>query len=305
MTGSGLIVGLVGCGGWGKHILRDLGVLGASVEVVARSDESVGRAREGGATRVVSTVADLGEVDAVVVATPTSTHAVVLNEVIEREVPVYVEKPMVTRPEDAEALVAAAADRLFVMDKWRYHPGVEQLAELVRNGELGTVTQVQTRRLGWGNHHPDVDMFWTLAPHDLSIILEVLGRLPEATAAVGEVTPGGLVDFTGFLGDGPSAVVNVSSRHVVRDRSIRVVGTEAVATLESAYSETVLVAHGHDPDEADVQNIEINTEWPLVRELRAFLGHVKGGPPPKSSATDGALIVRRLNELRALAGLDR
>ena len=240
-----------------------------------------------------------------VVATPTSTHAVVLNEVIEREVPVYVEKLMVTRPEDAEALVAAAADRLFVMDKWRYHPGVEQLAELVRNGELGTVTQVQTRRLGWGNHHPDVDMFWTLAPHDLSIILEVLGRLPEATAAVGEVTPGGLVDFTGFLGDGPSAVVNVSSRHVVRDRSIRVVGTEAVATLESAYSETVLVAHGHDPDEADVQNIEIDTEWPLVRELRAFLGHVKGGPPPKSSATDGALIVRRLNELRALAGLDR
>ena len=284
--------------------MRDLGVLGAEVEVVARSPESRGRARDGGAVGIVGTISELGSLDGVVVASPTSTHADVLWEALDLGVPVYVEKPMVTRPEDADALAAAAGDRLFVMDKWRHHPGIQMLAELAKSGRLGTVTQVQTRRLGWGNHHPDVDMFWTLAPHDLSIVLEILGTLPPATAAVGEIVPGGLVDFTGLLGDTPAAVVNVSARHHERNRSVRVHGTDGVAVMEDAYSDSVVLVRGHDPDEPEPEVIEVSTEWPLVRELRAFLEHLEGGPPPKSSAVDGALIVRRLTELRALAGFD-
>ena len=300
-------VGLVGCGGWGKYILRDLKILGATVEVVARSNESVARANEGGADRIVSHVDELGPLDGVVVATPTATHFEVLHAVLGGGVPVFVEKPMVMESAEADELVARAGDRLFVMDKWRHHPGIQMMAALAASGRLGTVTQVQTRRLGWGNHHPDVDMFWTLAPHDLSIVLEILGSLPAAAGAVGEVMPGGLVDFTGILRDGdggPAGILNVSSRHHVRDRSVRVHGTDAVAVLADAYSDAVVVLDGHGVDAPEVEHMEISTEWPLLRELRTFLGHLGGGPPPKSSAADGALIVRRLNELRALAGFD-
>lgn len=301
---SGPKIGLVGCGDWGRHILRDLDLLGASVEVVARSAASRARAEKGGAVAIVPSVGDLGDVAGIVVATPTSTHAEVLIEVLPRGVPVYVEKPLVTSTEEADAMAEQAADRLFVMDKWRHHPGILRLAELAQGGRLGGITQVQTRRLGWGNHHPDVDMFWTLAPHDLSIVLEILGTLPPARAAVGEVTPGGLVDFTGILGDEPAAVINLSARYMERNRSIRVHGTDAIAILPDPYSGEVVILDGHDIDEPQVERRNISTEWPLIRELRAFLGHLAGGPPPKSSAADGALIVRRLTELRALAGFD-
>jgi predicted dehydrogenase len=305
---GGKRIGLIGCGGWGRHILRDLAILGARVEVVARSPDSIGRARRGGADVIVPDIAGLGPLDGVVVATPTSTHAEVLDEALGLGTPVFVEKPLVMARADADELAERAPDRLFVMDKWRHHPGIQELASLAASGRLGTITQVQTRRLGWGNHHPDVDMFWTLAPHDLSIVLEILGRLPAASAAAGEVMPGGLVDFVGILQDeedGPAAHVNVSARHSIRDRSVRVHGTEAVAVLIDAYADSVAVLEGHDPEEPSVEHIEISTEWPLLRELRTFLEHLDGGPPPKSSAADGALIVHRLNDLRALAGFDR
>src|ERR1700745_3508742 len=96
-------VGLVGCGSWGRFILRDLVLLGCRVSAVARSPES--RARGEGAETIVGSVAERHEVEGIVVATPTSTHAAVVGEALEHGVPVFVEKPLANDP--------AAADRLF------------------------------------------------------------------------------------------------------------------------------------------------------------------------------------------------
>jgi predicted dehydrogenase len=85
---------LVGCGTWGRHILRDLRTLGCRVHVVARSAESVERAREGGAASIVGSVAELPAVNGHVVATPTSTHAAIVGELVAtRAEPMFVEKP--------------------------------------------------------------------------------------------------------------------------------------------------------------------------------------------------------------------
>ncbi len=127
----------MGCGAWGRYILRDLVSLGCEVPVVARSERSVANAREGGAATIVGSIEELPEVAGVVVATPTSSHAEVVEEALGLGVPVYVEKPLTDDAAAAERLAAQAPDRLFVMDKWRYHPGVEALAELARSDELG------------------------------------------------------------------------------------------------------------------------------------------------------------------------
>ena len=184
MSGSAR-VGLVGCGSWGRYILRDLLSLGCSVSVVARSPES--RARAEGADTIAGSVAELPEVDGIAIATPTTTHATVIEQALERGVPVFVEKPLTNDPAAADRLAAAAGERLFVMDKWRYHPGVELLRDLARDGSLGAVRGLLTTRIGWGNPHDDVDAAWVLAPHDLSIALEILGELPEARAAVADL----------------------------------------------------------------------------------------------------------------------
>ena len=76
-------VALAGCGRWGRHVLRDLVALGCDVPVVARSEASRERARDGGAERIVGDFSELGAVDGVVVATPTATHAEVAEEALE------------------------------------------------------------------------------------------------------------------------------------------------------------------------------------------------------------------------------
>lgn len=274
-------VGLVGCGNWGKHILRDLKELGCEVPVVTSS----GR------------VADLDGVDGIVVATPTTTHAEITEEALEHGVPVFVEKPLTDDPDAAERLAAAAPDRLFVMDKWRYHPGVELLAEIARSGELGRVVGLRTTRIGWGNPH-DVDAVWILAPHDLAISLEIFGSLPEPKSAVATSIDGTAEGLFGVLGERPWHALEVSARSIDRRREVTLLCEDGVATLAEGYSDHVLVATGPQPERRP-----ISTEFPLLRELRAFVEHLSGGPRPRSSAREGAEIVKAVAELRSLAGL--
>jgi predicted dehydrogenase len=300
-------IGLVGCGAWGKYILRDLVALGCDVAVVARSERTSATAREGGAGSVVRSIDELPDVEGIVVATPTGTHAAVVSEALERGVPIFVEKPLTDDPEAADRLAAAAPDRLFVMDKWRYHPGIELLGTVAREGELGRVIGLRTTRNGWGNPH-DVDAIWVLAPHDLSIALEILGTLPKPRTAVADAADGTATGLVGVLGDEPWHAVEVSSRAIVRRREITLVCEEGVAALPDAYEDRVQIARATDPHDSTAPEPKarpISTEFPLLRELRAFVEHLDGGPPPRSSAAEGAAIVGVVSELRRLAGLTR
>jgi predicted dehydrogenase len=291
---------LVGCGNWGRHILRDLVALECQVTVVARSERSRADAAEGGAAGVVGSLGEVPPVDGFVIATPTTTHAEVAEEVLGRGVPVFVEKPLTDDAADAERLAATAPDRLFVMDKWRYHPGIELLGEIARSGELGRVVGLRTTRVGWGNPHGDVDAVWILAPHDLSIALEILGTVPPPRTAVAIGLDGAAEGLIGVLGDQPWHALEVSSRTLDRRREVSLVCEDGVAFLPDGYSDHVLVATGPEPEKRS-----ISTELPLLRELRAFVEHLAGGPPPRSSAFEGAEIVKTVGELRVLAGLPK
>jgi predicted dehydrogenase len=301
-------IGLVGCGAWGRHILRDLVELGCEITVVARSEQAKATAESGNAARVVRSIAELPAVDGIVVATPTSTHADVIEELLPLGVPLFVEKPLTDDPDAAERLAAAAPERLFVMDKWRYHPGVELLGKIARNRELGEVVGLRTTRVGWGNPHEDADAIWILAPHDLSIALEILGSLPPAKAALADSIDGVATGLIAMLGEAPWLALEVSSRAIERRRELTLVCSEGVAVLPDGYSEVVRIARAVDPTDTKPPDSEvrpISAELPLLRELRAFVEHVNGGPPPRSSAAEGAAVVRALAELRALAGLPR
>jgi predicted dehydrogenase len=299
-------IGLVGCGSWGKHILRDLAALECQVAVVARSDRSRANAEAGGAATIVRSVGELPDVEGVVVATPTATHPAAIDEALGLGVPVFVEKPLTNDAEAADRIAAAAPDRVFVMDKWRYHPGVELLGEIARSEELGPVSGLRTTRIGWGNPHEDVDAVWTLAPHDLSIALEILGSVPEPRSAVADGLDGIATGLVAMLGESPWYAFEVSSRAARERREITLVCEEGIATLADGYSDAVQVVRGRDPrkrEDPDTELRAISSELPLLRELQAFVEHVRGGPPPRSSAAEGAAIVRTITELRALAGL--
>ena len=174
----------------GKIVLRDLVALGSEVTVAVTSADSRAAALEGGAATVVESADDLSGVEGILVATPTQTHAEVVERSLEHGVPVFVEKPLTDDLASADRLAKAAPERLFVMDKWRYHPGIELLAALARDKELGRVVGLRTLRLGWGNPH-DVDAAWIFLPHELAIGLEILGEAarprpaPSPTSSTG------------------------------------------------------------------------------------------------------------------------
>jgi predicted dehydrogenase len=300
-----LVVGLIGCGRWGRHILRDLRSLDCEVAVVAPSSSARDRAREGGATFVVDRIDSLPSVAGIVVATPTTTHASVIEAALGKGVPVFAEKPMTDDYASAARLAKLAPSRLFVMDKWRYHPGIEMLARIAQSGELGPVLGLHCTRAQWGNPHHDVDCIWILAPHDLSIALEVIGSIPPVRSAVAERVRGHPTGLFATLGDDPWMIMQVSSRYPGYRRETRLHCRDGVAVLDDSYSESVRITRNTDSFEMNPQTESrpISDEMPLLRELAAFVAHLQGGPPPRSSAAEGALIVDTIAKLRALAGI--
>ena len=298
---TNLSVALVGCGRWGRHILRDLRALGCDVAVVARSAGRRARAEQGGAVGIVSAIRSLPQVQGAVVATSSPSHADVVEELLERSIPVFVEKPMTMDLPSAERLTRQAADRVFVMHKWRYHPGIEAIAEIARTGELGPVVGLRTTRLGWSGKDREDDPVWYLAPHDLSIAIEVLGTIPKPASAVAQIVGSQPVAMLATLGKRPWLTIDISSRSLEHRRRVELVAENGLAVLPDSYTGHIEIFRGAALAGAETPEPElrpISTEMPLLRELRAFVGHLRGGSPPKSSAEQGLEVVNTIAALR-------
>lgn len=297
-------IGLAGCGNWGRFILRDLKSLGCRVTVAARSTRSRAFAAEFGADHVVPSIGELPSgADGFVVATPTALHHEAVAALVAFGRPVFVEKPLTNDLDSARDLESRAPGRIFVMDKWRYHPGVEALRDLARSKELGPVRYIQTLRLGWSNPH-EVDAGWILLPHDLAITLEILGYIPDPVSAFAEYQSSCLSGLSGVLGRDPAVSVEVSAARASTLRRISVCFERGAAVLEDSYSPEIRIrrlihssARKDDPEESR----PLATELPLFRELRAFVDYLRGGPPPRSSAADAVRIVEVISGLRRLA----
>ena len=299
-------VGLIGCGGWGRLILRDLKALGAKVTCVARGEKSQANARANGADEIVSTLAELPDVEGAVVATPSDSHGEVLLSLSSRRIPLFVEKPLTSDRATARLLASTAPDRIFVMDKWRYHRGIERIARYARSGEIGEVLGLRLYRLGWSMTHNEVDPIWNLLPHDLSICLHVLGDVPPVEAAFADglgPASGGILAVLGRPG-GPRVVIETSAHQPVNRRSVILACGGGTVTLNGSLDEHLILRQG-TPSDLDAPEIKVpfDNDMPLKAELAAFLDHLRGGPAPMSSVAEGALIVERVCDIRRMAGL--
>ena len=305
-------MGLIGCGRWGRLILRDLVALGTAVHVVVPTTRDASDLVHLGAASVSLDPATMPRVEGVVVATPTSMHADSIELVLPLGVPIFVEKPFTDDPDSAHSLAERAGDRVFVMDKWRYHAGVGALRDVASDGRLGRVTELVTVRTQNGHPHTDVDCSWILLPHDLSIAMEVMGAYPRPTAAVARQRDGTLyrLDIEFEFSSGATMRSTVGIDNHVSERRVSVVGSRATAILASGWDEQITVtpavvdAARPQPFDIGPTTIAAVGELPLLAELRVFVEHLRGGPAPRSSAWEGAMAVEIIAEVRLMAGLD-
>ena len=182
------------------------------------------------------------------------------------------------------------------MHKWRYHPGIRMLAELASSGTLGTPDRLETIRTGPEALPPDVDVLWHLGTHDLSIAVEILGTVAPVRAAHAIRDSAGRITqcratMAGVAG--PTHQMTAAAGVPERVRRVVVSGTEASAALDHPEATSVSV-RTHD----DTKQVPVAQTMPLAEELRVFLAHLVGGPPPVSDAATALLIAQRLSELQ-------
>lgn len=327
--GSRIRTAVVGCGYWGKNLVRNFHQL-SDLRFCVDSDS-------GALSRIarqypdVSAVADFEEVldspdvDAVVIATPPYSHADLAVAALERGKHVFVEKPLALSSVDAERTVAAA-DRsqriLMVGHLLEYHPGVNYLKRLIDEDELGEVYYLYTRRVNLGKVRADENALWSLAPHDVSVALYLLGEEPDEVDATGQafLQPGveDVVFLTLKFASGRVAQIHVSWLDPHKDRRMTIVGSRKMVTFDDMKTQEKVRIYDKGVDrrldeapeyetyaellalrEGNILIPRIPSDEPLALECSEFLRAVALGTPPRTDGRGGLAVVRVLEAANA------
>jgi predicted dehydrogenase len=189
-----LNIGVIGCGYWGPNLIRNFSQL-PECDVLSIADLSEERLVHMKSlypgieiTKDYSTIINDPDIDAVAVATPVHTHYRFASEALHAGKHVFVEKPLTASVEEAESLVASAGQckrKLMVGHTFEYTSAVRKMKEIVDSGELGEIYYINSQRLNLGLFQKDINVVWDLAPHDISIVLYLLGQEPEAVSTLG------------------------------------------------------------------------------------------------------------------------
>jgi len=232
-------VAVIGYGYWGPNLVRNLQEAdGARVAMVCdQSEERLARARRRHPAVEMTTSFDAvlanPAVHAVAIATPVRTHYELARRALEAGKHVLVEKPLTQRVEEAEELCALAEKKglvLMVDHIFVYSPPVQKMKEIVDSGRLGKLFFIDSVRINLGLFQHDVNVVWDLAPHDLSIVDHLVGRLPRSLSAFGGCHAGNDIEDVAYLnldyGDGLIANFHVNWLSPVKVRSMIIGGSE-------------------------------------------------------------------------------
>ena len=310
-----MLVGVAGAGKWGaNHVATaaSLGILGA----VCDADPALLEKAKGDHPHI-RTTASFGEllrmpIDAVILATPAQTHARLALQAIDAGKHVFVEKPLALDVADAERVVEAARKRgvrVFVGHLVLYQQGVRIVLERVRSGCAGEVRHVRARRASFGRLRFVEDVWWSFAPHDVSIVLQLMGEEPLEGSLLKRsyVTPG-VADFAYadyLFSRGRTAHVESTWLDPNKISQLDVFGTRRTLSLREGAGKATLrivscgertASHGR-PElwRGDETTIEIESDEPLRTELQSFVGMLTRGERVPSDGDAGVAVVRALS----------
>jgi predicted dehydrogenase len=317
-------VAIIGFGHWGPNYARILSGTMSGARLTACAEPSTRRLatfeRQYPAARAYADYNRLlrdGDLDAVIVATPTSTHREVTEACLRAGAHVLVEKPLASTVADAESMMAVAkqAQRtLMVGHTFLFNPAVRAIKGYIDEGRLGKIRYLYFQRTGLGPIRQDVNALWDLAPHDLSILRYWLGTDPVDLVARGEAyLKSGTEDVVFLTLNYPNQVlasVHVSWLDPVKIRRITVVGDRKMVVFDDTHATEKLRIYDQGADyqprgggfgefiasvrDGDIVIPRLEHTEPLWAELEHFMDCINNGRQPMTSAEDGVAIVRVL-----------
>lgn len=315
-------VGVVGFGYWGPNLVRNVHKL-ADAELVAVCDATPANLTKFATAypeipRCESLDDMLGthDVDAVIVATSAPSHYPVAKAVLEAGKHCFVEKPLTLTSADAADLVRIADENdlvLMVGHLMVYHSAVNFIKDVIESGELGDVLYLYAQRLNLGKVRTEENAFWSLAPHDVSIVNYLLGEAPDSVSATGAAYINKGVEDTVFatlhFASGRIANIHVSWLDPHKTRKFTIVGTRKMLVFDDmeatekiwiydkgvgapadamSYGEDLTLRFG------EIKAPFLKMEEPLSLEVQHFLDCCRSGERPRSSGRDGLEVVRVL-----------
>jgi UDP-2-acetamido-3-amino-2,3-dideoxy-glucuronate N-acetyltransferase len=257
-------------------------------------------------------------VTGVVIATPAETHGTLVRRALLAGKDIFVEKPLCLSVNEGRELVDLATNKnriLMVGHLLWYHPAVLRLNDLVKEGELGRIQYIYSNRLNLGKIRREENILWSFAPHDVSVILRLLGEMPEHVEAQGgNYLHEQISDVTVSLLTFPSGVrahIFVSWLHPFKEQRLIVVGERKMAVFDDLESEHKLLLYPHTIEwknhipvasRAEAHVIRFEPEEPLRAECRHFLHCIETRETPRTDGSEGLRVLQVLQDCQESLG---
>lgn len=309
---AGPDIAILGCGGWGRNIVRTLHTLKRLRAVADSSAQARSRARELAPDALIhdrlEPVFDDASIGAVMIATPAETHYALARAALDAGKDVFVEKPMTVDVEEARDLIERAhAGRriLMVGHLLEYHPAILRLLELVGSGELGDIRYLISNRLNLGKIRTEENALWSFAPHDIAVVLRLVGAMPfEVVATGGSYVHPGIADVTVsqlLFANGVRSHIFVSWLHPFKEQRLVVIGSKKMASFDDVAKKLVLYDQRVDgsggkpiPVRGNGVEVDFPDHEPLRQECLHFLECLKTRRPPRTDGLSGLNVLRIL-----------
>ncbi len=317
-------IGIIGCGYWGaKHARVVAEYPGACLHSVSDFETERYKAITDKYERVTGTndyrnLLNNPEIEGIIIAAPASTHYKLALEVLNAGKHVLVEKPLTIFPQEAQHLIDVANQNhlvLMVGHTFEFNPAVEALRQVIMSQVLGELYYLDTARLNLGLYQRDVNVIHDLCPHDISIMIYILGQRPIEVATRGySVVHGGVVDVAYIeyrFENGLVANSRLSWLSPKKTREMTIVGSQKMAVYDDTleFGKIQIFDKGVIPPRetekfaewkfayqyGEVYSVPIAEGEPLKLEVADFIECIKTGKAPRTDGVNGRSVVSVLN----------
>lgn len=326
-----LKVGVIGAGYWGPNLIRNFMQISRTT-VVNVADLDLGRLKHVkklfptiNTTRGYQDIIQDPDIDIVAIATPVHTHFKFASEALAAGKNVFVEKPLTASVEEAKGLIELAEKnqkKLMVGHTFLYTAAVRKMKEIIDSGELGEIYYINSQRLNLGLFQKDINVLWDLAPHDISIILHLLGKQPLSVNAIGASHINPSIEDIALLSmqfaDNLVAFIQTSWLDPDKVRRITVVGSKKMMIFDDVqptekiriYDKRVEGPKHYDTfaefqysyKYGDIVIPKIEGTEPLSTELNHFIDCILNNEEPLSNGQNGLEVVAVLETAQKSLG---
>jgi UDP-2-acetamido-3-amino-2,3-dideoxy-glucuronate N-acetyltransferase len=307
-------IAVVGCGHWGKHLVRNFSAIGALCSISDPNSEIADQYASQYNVKKCSFTEIINDpnIKGVVLAVPAHLHASMAIEAMNKNKHVLVEKPLAMNEVEAETMIATAKKnkvQLMVGHLLQYHPIFKTIREYVGEGKIGEINYIYSNRLSFGKVRTEEDVIWSFAPHDISMILSLTGQVPEYVSTnATSILQKNIADTATIhlkFKSGLQSHILVSWLHPYKEHKLVVVGKFAMLVFDDTkpwqeklalYPYEVMSSKNLiNLQNSNVQYIKVMEEEPLKNECQHFLDVVEKDIRPLTDGSEGLRVLKVLS----------